>query len=518
MKSGPTSRVDALFTRLYERHGARFVVGHLAGVYAMVAVIGVLGCAIEGRLAQFGVGRTLVATALVELSLAVPMAWATWAVRGDIRTMMRWASRASPRDEQARAELIGAVFRFSPRFAIACLWRVLLFAPLMGVVLFGLHGPHRGVGFAVTVAFTTLMMILYGGIAGAFVGQLSLRPLRREAGASLSRGEFEPLRSLGVATKVRLGFVAALLVTSDVVVAIALPPGGTASLERAVWLSLLVIATLGLTLALPVTQNALDPVRDLIGATQRIAAGDLSADVPVTSTDELGELAASFNEMIDGLRERERLRDELRASRARIVAAGDAARRRVERDLHDGAQQRLLVVGLKLRLARRQLDHDPDSARLHLQELQGELNAALAELRSLAHGIYPGILESDGLPGAIVDAGKLATIPTSVECEGVGRYRRELEAAVYFCCLEALQNAAKHAGADARAFVKISQSNGHLEFKVADDGVGYRMGVDHRGTGQLNMRDRIGALGGTLAIHSKPGKGTVVAGTVPVAH
>jgi signal transduction histidine kinase len=516
MKSVPTSRVDTLFTRLYERYGARFIVGHLAGVYVMVALIGVLGCSIEGRLAQFGVVHTLLATAVVELSLAVPIAWATWAVRGDIATMMRWASGRSARDDEARAELIGAVFRFSPRFAVACLWRVLLFAPPTAAVMFGLHGPHRGVGFAITVSFTSLMMILYGGIAGAFIGQLSLRPLRREAGASMGRSEFEPLRSLSVATKVRLGFVAALLVTSDVVVAVTLPAGGTASLERAVWLSLLVIATLGLTLALPVTQNALDPVRDLIDATHRIASGDLSADVPVTSTDELGELAAGFNEMIDGLRERERLREELRTSRARIVAAGDAARRRVERDLHDGAQQRLLVVGLKLRLARRELDRHPGSARVHLLDVQEELDAALAELRSLAHGIYPGILESDGLTGAIVDAARLAAIPTNVDCEGVGRYRRELEAAVYFCCLEALQNAAKHAGADARVFVKLSQTNGHLEFKIADDGVGFRMDADHRGTGQLNMRDRIGALGGTLAIHSKPGQGTIVAGTVPV--
>jgi signal transduction histidine kinase len=301
-----------------------------------------------------------------------------------------------------------------------------------------------------------------------------------------------------------------------VIATIVSPAGNTSSLEHAIWLSLLVVVTLGLTLALPVTQNVLDPVRDLIGATQRIASGDLSADVPVTSTDELGALAAGFNEMIDGLRERERLREELRASRARIVAAGDAARRRVERDLHDGAQQRLLVVGLKLRLARRELERQPDSARVHLLDVQQELDAALAELRSLAHGIYPGILESDGIAGAIGDAARLAAIPTNVDCAGVGRYRRELEAAVYFCCLEALQNAAKHAGADAQVTVKVSQMNGHLEFEVADDGVGYDMETEVHGEGGLNMRDRIGALGGTLDIRSAPGQGTTVAGTIPV--
>jgi signal transduction histidine kinase len=391
-----------------------------------------------------------------------------------------------------------------------------LFTPATAIVLIGTSGRHADAGFAFAVGFASLMLILYGGLAGAFLGQLSLRPLRREVGASLTREEFAPIRSLSVATKVRLGFVAALFVISTVIVAVTLPAGSTSStLQRAMWEAVLVVATLGLAVALPVTQNALDPVRDLIEGTHRVAAGDLSTEVPVTSTDELGELAASFNEMVEGLRERESLRQELQASRARIVTAADAARRRVERDLHDGAQQRLVLIGLKLGLAQRQLQANQSEAARLLHELHGDLDVALAELRDLAHGIYPAVLENEGLPAALADAAQLAAIPTTVECNGVGRHRPELEAAVYFCCLEALQNAAKHAGSGARAEVALRESGRQLRFDVSDNGAGFDAGATAASSGLQNMSDRIGALGGAITITSRPGAGTTVAGAIP---
>jgi signal transduction histidine kinase len=508
--------VDALFTGLYERHGRRYIVGHLAGVYLLVALIGVLGGVLGSRLAGFSVAKAVWVTGLTELSLVLAIGWATWAVRDDIRAMMRWAARASSHDELARAEVISSVFRFSPRFAAACVWRVGLITLPAGVALIGVGSRHSGLVFDLTIAFYSAMIILYGGVAGAFLGQLSLRPLRREVGRSLNREGFAPLRSLSVATKVRLGFVAALLVISCVIVVATFPVGHTPTVERAIWESVLIVATFGLAVALPVTQNALDPVRDLIEGTHQVASGDLSAEVPVTSTDELGELAASFNEMIGGLRERESLREELQASRARIVAAADAARRRVERDLHDGAQQRLVLIGLKLGLARRQLDSDPPAVAKLLDELRGDLDVALSDLRDLAHGIYPAVLENEGLPGALRDAAELAAIPTKVECDGVGRHRPELEAAIYFCCLEALQNAVKHAGEQARVELRLREGGHELRFEVADDGVGFDPAGAAGGSGLQNMSDRIGALGGEVSIQSAPGAGTTIAGSVPV--
>jgi signal transduction histidine kinase len=181
----------------------------------------------------------------------------------------------------------------------------------------------------------------------------------------------------------------------------------------------------------------------------------------------------------------------------------------VERDLHDGAQQQLVLARLKLA----RLSRDPSRQEL-VGELERDLDRALGELRDLAHGLYPQVLESDGLPGALGEAARNAAIPTTFDCDGAGRYRPQLEAAVYFCCLEALQNAAKHAGEGARATVRLLERDRRLEFEVSDDGVGFEQAPP--GHGLQNIADRIGALGGEVRIRSRPGNGTSVAGMVPV--
>jgi signal transduction histidine kinase len=231
----------------------------------------------------------------------------------------------------------------------------------------------------------------------------------------------------------------------------------------------------------------------------------------------------SFNEMLAGLRERERLRghnveliDELRASRERIVASADAERRRLERDLHDGAQQQLVLTGLKLGLARRQIDTDPETAGTTLDEIRMDLDRALAELRDLAHGIYPAQLQSDGLPGALRDAVDRAAISSQLHCDATGRYPPEVEAAIYFCCLEALQNAAKHAGEGAHATVRLADDGSVIRFEVTDDGPGFDVAEAASSHGIQNMTDRIGALGGELKIESVPGQGTKVLAVVPL--
>ena len=148
-------------------------------------------------------------------------------------------------------------------------------------------------------------------------------------------------------------------------------------------------------------------------------------------------------------------------------------------------------------------------------EIREDLARALAELRDLAHGIYPAVLASDGLPGALQAAAERSSTPVAVESDGVGRYGQELEAAVYFCCLEALQNAAKHAGEGAKVSVRLSQVDGHVQFEVKDDGRGYDAASVGASAGLQNMADRLGALGGELHIESEPGAGTTVRGSVP---
>jgi signal transduction histidine kinase len=209
--------------------------------------------------------------------------------------------------------------------------------------------------------------------------------------------------------------------------------------------------------------------------------------------------------------------EELQASRARIVVAADAERRRIERDLHDGAQQRLVALAVKLRLARRMVDGDLDQARGMLDELRDEVKDAVEELRSLAHGIYPPLLLDQGLAAALGSAAQRATIPTRVEAGPIGRYPANVEAAAYFCCLEALQNAMKYAGAEATVVIRAWEEDGTLRFAVTDDGAGFDPAAKAAGTGFVNMADRLGAIGGSLRVESAPGGGTSVLGTLPLS-
>jgi signal transduction histidine kinase len=205
----------------------------------------------------------------------------------------------------------------------------------------------------------------------------------------------------------------------------------------------------------------------------------------------------------------------LQASRARLVEATDRVRRRVERDLHDGAQQRLVALGLRLRLAQDQCRLDPEAAVTALGGLREEVHAVRTELRQLAHGVYPAVLTQHGLGAALAAAADRCPVPVDVRATGIGRLPPHVEAAVYFCCIEALQNAAKHAGAEARVDLCVVREGRELSFTVADDGAGFVAGEDVAGDGFDNMRDRLGAAGGTLAIHSTPGRGTTVAGSLP---
>ena len=206
---------------------------------------------------------------------------------------------------------------------------------------------------------------------------------------------------------------------------------------------------------------------------------------------------------------------ELRTSRQRLVTAQDEERRRLERNLHDGAQQRLVALNVKLGLLERLVDRDPEQARTVASQLQGEANDALEELRDLARGIYPPLLADQGLVAALESQARRSAVPVTIEADGIGRYAREAEAAVYFSCLEALQNVAKYADASS-ATVLLSDGDGCLRFEVADDGVGFDPSTSSYGTGLQGIADRLAALGGELEVRSAPGGGTTLAGSLPV--
>jgi signal transduction histidine kinase len=210
-----------------------------------------------------------------------------------------------------------------------------------------------------------------------------------------------------------------------------------------------------------------------------------------------------------------RLIEELRASRRRLVTAQDEERRRLERNIHDGAQQQLVALSVKLRLADGMVEHDPAKTHELLGQLQAETTETLEDLRDLARGIYPPLLADKGLSAAIEAQARKSQLDVELVSNGVGRYDQDVEAAVYFCCLEALQNVAKYSGAK-RASVAFEQKDGRLSFLVSDDGIGFDPSRVAAGLGLQGMADRIEAIGGTFAVSSAPGAGTTVTGAIPV--
>jgi signal transduction histidine kinase len=206
---------------------------------------------------------------------------------------------------------------------------------------------------------------------------------------------------------------------------------------------------------------------------------------------------------------------DVRASRQRLVAAMDDERRKLERNLHDGAEQQLVALEVKLRLAEFLAERDPSATKTMLTDLRTETGEALESLRDLARGIYPPLLTDEGLAAALESQARKGSMPTEVRSEGIGRYPPDVESAVYFCILEALNNVAKYAGAT-RAEVRLAQADGELTFEVSDDGDGFDPAQTGYGAGLRGMVDRLDAIGGTLEVHSQPGKGAQVTGRVPV--
>ena len=210
-----------------------------------------------------------------------------------------------------------------------------------------------------------------------------------------------------------------------------------------------------------------------------------------------------------------RLIEELRASRRRIVSAQDERAKTLERNIHDGAQQQLVALAVKARLAHTLAGRDPAKSAELLGTMQGELEEALENLRDLARGIYPPLLADKGLGEALASQARKSALPTDVDANGLGRYPPEVEAAVYFCALEALQNTAKYSGAS-RASIRLASHDGQIVFEVRDDGSGFDLGRTGRGTGLQGMADRLEVLGGRLELTSAPGRGATVVGRIPV--
>jgi signal transduction histidine kinase len=281
--------------------------------------------------------------------------------------------------------------------------------------------------------------------------------------------------------------------------------------------------------AVPLIDDAELPAFDLATRAVAVRHGDelLGAltlqkprNEPVTTAEDklLAHLASQAGLVLRNVRLTAELRatiDDLRASRRRLVKAQDEERERIERNLHDGAQQQLVALMIQLSLLEDSAG-DSGEVRQVTGQLRAGLHAALDDLRALARGIYPPLLADQGLGPALRAQAGRAPLPVLVEADGIGRYPRGAEAAVYFCILEALQNTAKYARAS-RAAVALSCLGSYLEFTVTDDGAGFDTATASHGTGLQGMADRLGAAGGTLRISSALGNGTTISGRLPVS-
>ena len=242
---------------------------------------------------------------------------------------------------------------------------------------------------------------------------------------------------------------------------------------------------------------------DLRGYEQFVQAAGAAAQIRLDKTQLEADLKASTAD--------------LASSRTRLVGMAHAERRRLERDLHDGVQQHLVGLRIKLDIATETLKEDPERGERALESVGRQMDDVLQELRLLARGIYPSLLHECGLRESLRAAARSSPLAVSVRAPGIGRFPDEVEVAVYFCCLEALQNVVKHAGRDATAIVSLSRDGLWLCFEVHDTGVGFDPSANGLGSGVVNMRDRIEAVGGVLEVTGRRGRGTSVRGRVPVA-
>ena len=270
----------------------------------------------------------------------------------------------------------------------------------------------------------------------------------------------------------------------------------------------------GAPAALPPTPARQDVTEVANGSWRMAIVHDpaLSEDRPLVRTAASFALAMRENESLTA--ELSSSRNELAQSRARVAAA-DSARRKIERDLHDGAQQRLIALRVKLALAAERLEQlDPAGADV-IRALEQDIDATIDEVRAFAHGVYPALLAQTGLGEALRSAARAASLPTTVHADRCARYPPEIEMAVYFSCSEALQNAAKHARGATCVTISVRQER-ELEFEVRDDGAGFDVRATGEGIGLANLHDRLAAVGGRITVRSVPGEGTCVQGSIPL--
>jgi signal transduction histidine kinase len=551
------SAVDPRYITFGADKGFRVRVGNPIGIQALEGVVGP-ALIVSGTIAL-----------LAALACFVAMISRFRRASGDERQQLRWLAFVGSIAVGLVAMMIvlDVVTGEAANVIGDVLWAILVFSLAVGIpvacgiAILKFHLYDLDVVIKKTVVFAVLagavvlvyviVVIVLGtavtgdaGVSGTFFGavallSLALQPLRSWARRLADRLVYgrraTPYEVLSRFTD-RLGDVSS---ADDVAPRMAqLITEGTGARSASVWLR--VGRTLRREAAWPAVSGGEtseltlgdDRFPDIPGATASIPMrhhgellGAIALDVPpsdpLTPEQErlLAELATQAGLALRNVALTADLRhqlEELGRSRKRLVTAQDEERRRIERNLHDGAQQQLVAIGVRLRLADQMIDRDPAKAHEMLAGVQTESQEAIDALRDLARGIYPPVLADRGLVVALEAQARKSHVPVEIRGEGLERYPQEIEAAAYFCVLEALQNVAKYAGAS-RATVSLAQDDGWIRFEVNDDGAGFDPGTVAKGSGLQNMEDRLAALGGSLTLESSPGAGTTVLGRIPAS-
>lgn len=508
------SRSDRWLERVYGRLGWRIVVAYPAVVWLVAGVAWVLMLLVLARVREFQGSdvRFISVWSALLWCIGVEISVLHAAHLGQPLRRFESGAVSAPEVWRSTAGLTQSIVKAN--------YTIALFLSVPGGILVVVLVDGLSIELVAICLVGALSIWLYVLCFGVFLSNVILRPVLRDLSRAL---DGPPPAATGIPLTKRLLYVVPGLsiATATLGATVSLTPGEDLG---AVLSRMLVAAVVSALVAIPVTmlfaKSVRDPIADLLEGTKRIKGADYSRPVPELSTDELGQLARSFNEAMEGLTERQRLArenisllDEVRASRARIVAASDASRRRVERNLHDGAQQRLVALALDLRL------HEENARSMSADEVKSAFNQAtqdvkeaLAELRELARGLHPSVLTTDGLSYALDQLAGRAKLPVTVSAT-TERFQPEIESAAYFVAAEALANVAKYAHASqARVIARVADDR--LVVEVADDGVGgATLGS---GTGLAGLADRVAALDGKLRIDSPAGQGTTVTAQIPV--
>jgi signal transduction histidine kinase len=506
--------------RAVDRHGARVLLRYFGGLWLAMALLGVLTIANQTHRRDLTVAEVLQFSSLLVLSWAAAATAGlagTWRLLSPLRELAAARSASDVDDRTWRAAgRIPLTTTAWNCFVIIC-WSSFPLLSLSTV------RPHYVTAEMIGAIDSQVVQgcVLFG-VPLVIGAQRRVRLLMGDAVERLTGAQPPPVGpTIGfkLVTAVPFAAVAVMLWAVQFGDVIGGRTEGAAFRDEAAGV------LLALALLVPITRmlanSIMRPLDDLMAAAERIKQADFSEQIPESSMDELGAIERAFNDAMAGLaerqalaREREQLLEDVRASRQRIIVASDEARRKLERNIHDGAQQYLVALALDLRLLEDRA-RESGSAELadEIRAAAAKLSSALDELRELARGVHPAVLETDGLQPALEQLAARATVPVSVSASQA-RLPPATEAAAYFVAAEALANVAKHARAtQARVDVSLPD-NGRLLMRISDDGVGGA--TAHTGSGLAGLEDRVAALGGTLAVASPPGAGTVVSVQLPL--